>query len=154
MAQESRKPRNLNGAYAISESTLRRAIKALTEAGVIKIRATVRGPDDGWKQANDYVIDYDYTDRERIMEAWEMGKRERRRERERRGNASRLANLPPADDEAARIAAELQDYGDPLDCDDPWCVCEGDQETHRWWQALPGVEKARRTEEGRFRPDA
>jgi hypothetical protein len=139
MAKESRKPQNLNGAYGISRATLRRAIEALAEAVVIEIRATVRGPDDGWKQANTYLLDYSYTDTGRVSEVW-MGRRQRRRQRARKatgGNPApakqeteRLAALadypePPADEEAERMAA-LADYPEPAESPGSDCaVCEG-----------------------------
>jgi len=113
--------------WEISPRELDRAIRVLAPAGVIEIR---RPPaKDGKRQANDYEPDYGYKDRERLSEAWEMGKRQRRPERQRRAGKSVTTVTIPADDEAERLAA-LGDYPEPPEPPElaavPGCpVCEG-----------------------------
>ncbi len=133
LAHESRKQSNLNGIYAIGKSRLADAIATLSAAGVIEVRhGQLR---NGKRQASSYVIDYGYTDTERIAEVWEtVGRRQRRRQRQ-AANVTRPVQLatvespelaanaaPAADDEAARLAA-LDDYPEPPDDDCP--VCDG-----------------------------
>ena len=62
--------------WKISGRELDRAIRTLAEAGVIKI--THPPAKDGKRQANVYVIDYEWRDTERVSEVWDMGRRGRR----------------------------------------------------------------------------
>jgi hypothetical protein len=126
--------------WEISARELDRGIRTLAQAGVIKI--THPPARDGKRQANSYMIDYEWRDTERIAEAWEMGRRERRRKRQQANgvqNRTPSASLTlretqqgiqdriaPADDEAARLEA-LDAYPEPPEpLQYPGCgVCNG-----------------------------
>jgi len=137
LANESRK--HVGGSYAISPRQLKRAISILESAEVIRVLHSPAR--DGRRQPNVYHIDYGYADAGRLTEAYEMGKRQRRREREARqgwlesavesflGDAGANAPGGPEPPKAAVLAAasvvagavrpKCQVFDGPCDAD-PW----------------------------------
>lgn len=142
LANESRK--HLGGSYAISARQLNRAIQTLHSAGVIRVQHSP--PKEGKRQPNVYHIDYGYADIDKLTEAHDMGKRQRRRDRWARqewlesavenflGDAAEtsaaepmspeLITLAPVENSAAVKGPKCAAFDGPCDAD-PWSVTDG-----------------------------